>query len=379
MKAIINGKLITKEDVLKNKVLLFDEKINKIVDSKDFNKDGVEIIDAKGNYISPGFIDVHIHGANGEDVMDGEMESLETISKFIAGKGVTAFLPTTMTMGKEDIYKALETVKEAVNKKFHGAAIIGVHLEGPFINEKYKGAQREDYIVKPSYDFIKKYKDIIKIITMAPEKDENFNFIKEVKKNTDIVLSIGHSNATYEEAMEAIECGMNHITHTFNAMTPLHHRNPGVVGAAFNSNAYCEIIADKIHVHPGVFNILLKAKGKEKVILITDCMRAGGLKDGVSEIGGQKVFIKNNSVRLSDGTLAGSILTVNRAVKNIYENTNLTLNEAVNLATINPAKSIKVDDRKGSIEEGKDADITIFNDEFEVIQTIVGGKTVYRN
>lgn len=379
MKAIINGKIITKEKILENKVLLFNEKINKIVDSENFNKDNVEIIDAKGNYVSPGFIDVHIHGSKGKDAMDGEVESLEVMSKFVCSKGVTAFLPTTMTMSKEKIYKAIDTIKEAARKKLPGAAVIGAHVEGPFINEKYKGAQRSDYILKPSYDFIKQYKDIIKIITMAPEKDENFNFIKAVKKNTDIVLSIGHSDATYEQAEEAIKLGVNHITHTFNAMSPLHHRKPGVVGAAFNSDAFCEIIADKIHTHPSIFSILLKIKGKEKVILITDCMRAGGLKDGVSELGGQKVFVKDNSARLESGALAGSILTLNKAIKNIYENTNLTLNEAVNLATINPAKSINIYDKKGSLEEGKDADITIFNDKFEVFETIVAGKTVYEN
>lgn len=379
MKAIINGKIITKEKILENKVLLFDEKISKIVDSENFNKDNVEIIDAKGNYVSPGFIDVHVHGSKGKDVMDGEIASLEVISKFLCSNGVTAFLPTTMTMSKEKIYKALDIIKEAEHRKLPGAAVIGAHLEGPFISEKYKGAQKSDYILKPNYDFIKPYNDIIKILTMAPEKDENFSFIKEVKKNTDIVLSIGHSDATYEEAIEAIKLGANHMTHIFNAMSPLHHRKPGVVGAAFDSDTFCEIIADKVHTHPSIFSILLKIKGKEKVVLITDCMRAGGLKDGVSELGGQMVFVRDNSARLQSGTLAGSMLTLNKAIKNIYENTNLTLNEAVNLATINPAKSINIDDKKGSLEEGKDADITIFSNEFEVYETIVGGETVYKN
>lgn len=379
MRAIINGKIITKEKILENKVLLFNEKISKIVDNEKFNKGNVEIIDAKGNYVSPGFIDVHIHGSKGKDAMDGEIESLEVMSRFVCSKGVTAFLPTTMTMSEEKIYKALDVIKEASQRKFHGAAIIGAHLEGPFINEKYKGAQKSDYILKPNYDFIKQYKDIIKVLTIAPEKDENFNFIKEVKENTDIVLSIGHSDATYEEAMEAIKLGVNHITHIFNVMSPLHHRKPGVVGAAFDSDTFCEIIADTIHTHPSIFSILLKIKGKERVVLITDCMRAGGLKDGVSELGGQMVFVKDNSARLQSGALAGSILTLNKAIKNIYENTNLTLNEAVNLATINPAKSINIDDKKGSLEEGKDADITIFNNEFEVYETIVDGETVYTN
>ncbi|MFL0250252.1 N-acetylglucosamine-6-phosphate deacetylase [Clostridium neuense] len=379
MKAIINGKIITEKEILENKVLLFDEKVHEIVSNESFNKEGIEVIDAKGNYVSPGFIDVHIHGSNGKDAMDGEMKSLEIISEFVSQNGVTAFLPTTMTMSKEKIYKALDIIREAIHKKLPGASVIGAHLEGPFISERYKGAQKKDYIIKPSYDFIERYKDIIKIITMAPEEDHEFQFIKKVKENTNIVLSIGHSDATYEEAIEAIECGVSHITHLFNAMSPLHHRKPGVVGAAFNSDVACEIIADKIHINPKIFSMLIKIKGKEKMMLITDCMRAGGLKDGVSELGGQKVFVKDNSARLEDGTLAGSILTLNKAIKNIYENTNLTLNEAVNLATINPARDIKIDCRKGSLEKGKDADITIFNDKFEVLETIVGGRIVYEN
>lgn len=379
MKAIINGKIITEKEILENKVLLFDEKVHEIVSNESFNKEGIEVIDAKGNYVSPGFIDVHIHGSNGKDAMDGEMKSLEIISEFVSQNGVTAFLPTTMTMSKEKIYKALDIIREAIHKKLPGASVIGAHLEGPFISERYKGAQKKDYIIKPSYDFIERYKDIIKIITMAPEEDQEFQFIKKVKENTNIVLSIGHSDATYEEAIEAIECGVSHITHLFNAMSPLHHRKPGVVGAAFNSDVACEIIADKIHINPKIFSMLIKIKGKEKMMLITDCMRAGGLKDGVSELGGQKVFVKDNSARLEDGTLAGSILTLNKAIKNIYENTNLTLNEAVNLATINPARDIKIDCRKGSLEKGKDADITIFNDKFEVLETIVGGRIVYEN
>ena len=316
--------------------------------------------------------DLKEKGTNENDVVVG-----------ITASGNTPYVNSAIEYSNEIGCKTIGVVCSkgmlAVYRKLLGASVIGAHLEGPFISEKYRGAQKSDYIIKPSYDFIERYKDIIKIITMAPEEDDEFNFIKKVKESTDIVLSIGHSDATYEEAIEAIRCGVNHITHLFSAMSPLNHRKPRVVGAAFNSDAACQVIADKIHIHPQIFSMLLKIKGKEKVILITDCMRAGGLEDGVSELGGQMVFVKDNSARLRDGTLAGSILTLNKAIKNIYENTNLALNEAVNLATINPARSIRIDDRKGSLENGKDADITIFNDELEVVETIVGGRIVYEN
>lgn len=379
MKAIINGKIITPDALLEGKALLFNEKIADIADQNSINKNNFDIIDAKNNYVSPGFIDTHIHGSGGKDAMDGDMQSLKVISSISAQNGVTAFLPTTMTMSKDKIYTALTAIREAMHSALPGAKILGAHLEGPFISKEYKGAQKEDYILKPDYAFIKNHLDVIKIITLAPEEDNNFEFIKKIKDTTNIVLSIGHSNSTYETAMNSIAAGMTHITHTFNAMTPLNHRKPGVVGAAFNSNVYCELIADNIHINPAVYNILLKQKGKDKIILITDCMRAGSLKDGVSELGGQTVFVKNNSARLSDGTLAGSILKLNTGIKHIFENTDLTIEEAVALATVNPAKAINIYDKKGSLTIGKDADITIFNDDFHIMYTFAEGKLVFQH
>lgn len=384
MKAIINGKIITPNNVLQNKIILFNETIEEIIDEKYFmekfnygQSSNIEIIDAKGNYVSPGFIDIHIHGSGGHDTMDADVKAVKGISEVIVKNGVTSFLPTTMTMDREKIYKALDNIKQCVKLKFKGARILGAHLEGPFINEIYKGAQKEDYIIKPEYDFIEKYKDIIRVITLAPEKDVNLNFIREIKEKTDINLSIGHSNATYEEAMESINMGVNSATHIFNTMTPFNHRKPGIIGAIFNSDIYCELIADTIHINPAIFQILVKIKGLDKLILITDSMRAGCLKDGFSELGGQKVIVKNNSARLEDGTLAGSILTLNVAVKNFMDYTDIKIYEAVNMASLNPAKDLKIDNKTGSIEIGKNADIIIFDDNFDVKQTIIEGQTVY--
>lgn len=379
---ITGGKIILENEILYDKVLLYNDKIIDILDEESFVKnrlnEEIKIIDAHGKYVSPGFIDIHIHGSGGKDTMDGEISNLEIISETIAKSGVTGFLPTTMTMSKEKIYKALDAVRIAIGKKMTGAKILGVHMEGPFISRKYKGAQNVDYLDKPNIQLIDNYLDIIKIITLAPEEDFQFKFIKSIKEKTNIVLSIGHTNSDYEAAMEAIDAGISNATHIFNAMPPFHHRHPGAVGAILNSNVTFELIADTIHIHPAVFQILLNAKGKEKMILITDSMRAGFMNDGNWELGGQKVVVQNNSARLTDGTLAGSILTLNKAVSNMMQYTELEIYEAVALASLNPAKLIHIDDMKGSIKIGKDADLVIFDEELKVELTISEGKIIYQ-
>ncbi|HGG0417856.1 N-acetylglucosamine-6-phosphate deacetylase [Clostridium botulinum] len=379
MKAIVNGKIIVGNEILENKVLLFEKKIIDILDRDNvcLSKNDY-IIDAKGLYISPGFIDVHIHGSGGKDAMDGKIESIKVISNTIAKRGVTSFLPTTMTMAKERIYKALDVIEQAMNMDLGGAKVLGAHLEGPFINPKYKGAQKVDFIKNPSFDFIKSYENVIKIITLAPEKDENFKFLKYIKENTDIVLSIGHSDATYEQAIAAIDNGISRATHIFNAMTPLNHRKPGIIGAIMNTDISCELIADNIHVHKGAINVLTKIKGKDKIILITDSMRAGCMNNGIWELGGQKVIVKNGSARLEDNTLAGSILTLDNAIKNMKNNIDASLCEIISMVTINPAKDINIYDKKGSIEKGKDSDIVIFDKDINIRMTIVEGNIVYQ-
>ncbi len=383
IKAIINGKLIMKDRIIYDSVIVFDLKIVDIIDNENFHQykekieEEIEIIDAKGRFVSPGFIDIHIHGGGGYDTMDGTQEALGIIGNTIAANGVTSYLPTTMTMDIACIYKALDNVRDAMKIENMGAKILGVHMEGPFINEKYKGAQKADNIIKPDYDIIKDYLDIIKIITLAPEKDIDHTFIKKVKANSKITLSVGHSDASFEETMKAINDGISHATHTFNAMTPLNHRKPGIVGAIFSSNITCELIADLIHVHPAIFNILINAVHADRMVLITDSMRAGCMKSGVSELGGQKVIVENGAARLEDGTLAGSVLTLNKAVLNMLRNSNLEIYDVVAMATFNPAKVINMDDKKGSLELGYDADIAIFNDDIDVSFTIVEGKIVY--
>lgn len=375
MKAIVNGKIILQNEIIENKVLLFDEKIEAIQSDEECIYD-VQLIDAKGCYVSPGFIDIHIHGAFGCDAMDWDKEAIGNISKGLCRYGVTGFLPTTMSMDKESIQRALDNIRNAAQEKVAGARVLGAHLEGPFISLLRKGAHVEQHIIKADNELIKDYLDIIKIITIAPEVEGNMNFIKTMHQHDSISFSIGHSNATYEEAIEAIEAGIKSATHMFNAMTGLGHRDPGVAAAVMNSEIYCELIADKIHVHPAMMKLLVNAKGHDKIILITDSIRAGCMKEGVYELGGQRVTVDKVSARLTDGTLAGSILRLNEAVKNLMDSTELTLEQAIKTVTINPAKLLGLDSEIGSIEIGKRADITIFDENLDIRSTIVAGEII---
>lgn len=380
MKAIINGKIILKNEIVENKILLFDKKIKGILDEiPDECKEDIYIIDAEGKYVSPGLIDIHIHGNIGYDFMYADMWNISDMNESISATGVTGYLATTMTMEKDLIYTALDNLKVHIKRDpICGAKMLGVHLEGPFLNERYAGAQDPNFILKPSSDFIKEYEDIIKIITYAPEQDEGFEFTKYIKENTDIVLSMGHTNATYEEACEAIKYGAQNATHLFNAMTGFNHRDPGVVGASIFNNVKCELIADNIHVNKDIYQFLLKNKQMEDIILVTDAMEATGLTDGVYSIGGHSVNVKDGCARLvSNGALAGSTSKLNQSVKNFYDNTSLELHEAIQLASLNPAISLGMDNRKGSLEVGKDSDIAIFDEDLSCFMTIVEGIVVY--
>lgn len=373
MKAIINGRLILKDSVVEGKVILFDEKI---LDFKEDVPEGVDIIDAKGAYVGAGLIDVHIHGSGGADVMDAKDETIDTISGIIAKFGVTSYLPTTMTMSQERIERALEQIKVSMQRPSKGAKVLGCHLEGPFISEAYKGAQNPAYIQKPNFTWIEPYQDVIKLITIAPEVDEGFEFIKEIKRKTNIKLSMGHTSATFKEAKEAIRLGVSHATHTFNGMSAFNHREPGAVGAILMHDVSAELIADKIHVNPEIFEWVYQIKNGN-VVLITDSMRAGCMADGVYDLGGQEVVVQNGSARLRTGSLAGSVLTLNKAVRHFYEETSLSLPAVYQLASLNAARSIGIEACKGSIEIGKDADLVLWNDELEALMTIVEGNVVY--
>ncbi len=376
MKAIVNANIIMNDDILKDHMLLFDERIVGIAEDYKINESELEeVIDARNKYLSPGFIDIHIHGCLGNDTMDDNDSSVWNISKSIVSTGVTAFLPTTMTMEFSMIEKTINRIRKLMNNE-PGASILGCHLEGPFISDEYKGAQNGRYIIRPDFNTIERFSDVLRIVTIAPEEEGSDEFIESCARYG-IVAALGHTKADYEQAMRAIQKGASHSTHTFNAMSPLHHRNPGVVGAVMDSSVSCELIADNIHVNPAVQRILLKVKGIEGIILVTDAMKACLLDEGEYELGGQRVLVKDEAARLTAGNLAGSVLTLNKALKNFINNTGVSLNEAVRTVTENPARLLKMNNSKGSIGIGKDADLTLFDENFNIYSTYVKGKKVY--
>lgn len=377
MKYIKNVNIVLKDRVVSDMALAYDEKISGVVCPCTIPA-GAEVIDAAGGYVAPGFIDIHIHGYLGEDSSDGKAEGIKKMAEGIVKNGVTAWLPTTMTVSVAQLTKAFDTIASVMeeSKGWNGATVLGVNAEGPYINAKKKGAQAEENILVPDAAFFKKYGDLIKIATMAPEQDDNFEAIRELKKDTNILISMGHTNATFEQAMAATENGVGHVTHLFNAQTPLTHRAPGVVGAALTADVSVELICDTFHIHKGLFSLIAKVKG-DKLCLITDCTRAGGMPDGQYDLGGQTFVLKGIECLLEDGTIAGSVLKMNDAVRNVLTNTDLPIYEVVKAASLNPATAIGMAATKGSIESGKDADLVIFDKDINIQKTIIGGTVRY--
>ena len=317
-------------------------------------------IDAKGNKVIPGLIDVHTHGCNGIDTMDADFKPM---CEFYAKHGTTSFLPTTMTMGYDDLLKVTNARID-----FDGANILGFHFEGPYISPKYKGAQNEKYIKKPSVEEFSQFKNV-KMITVAPETDGAEEFIKEVSKST--VVSIGHTDCDYDTAIKAIENGANCLTHTFNAMPPLHHRNAGPIGAGVEKNIYAQIICDGFHISKPVMLASYKMFGADRLTLISDSIRPAGLPDGEYESGGLSVFVKDNSIRLKDGTLAGSHACLMDCVKKAIE-FGIPFDDAVKMASETPANMLNI--KKGKIKKGYDADLLIIDDDLNIKTVIIGGK-----
>lgn len=377
---IVGGKIVLPDAIITGKALAFDDECGKIIGITDEPEDKSAIIDACGSYVAPGLVDIHIHGYLGEDTCDANPEGIKKMAYGVAKNGVTSFLPTTMTVAKDEIVAALNAVRSVKeeSKSWQGAEILGVHAEGPFINPKKKGAQAEENILTPDADFILENADIIRSVTLAPEMDKDHACIKRLARESDVLISMGHTDATFEEAMSGVKDGVCHVTHLFNAMSALAHRNPGVVGAAFASDGVSvEVIADTFHINPGLYSIIAKIKGTSKTVLITDCTRAGGMPDGEYDLGGQPIFLRGIECRLADGTIAGSVLKLNDAVKNVIAHTSLPVYEVFKMASLNPAVAIHCENRIGSIEAGKDADIIIADENINVIRTIKKGKTIY--
>jgi N-acetylglucosamine-6-phosphate deacetylase len=371
---IKNCKIIFQDRIENGEVLIRNGKIEKI------NPDNCpyeEVLDGEGCYLSAGFIDVHIHGAGGYDTMDGTKDSINTISKVIAGYGTTSFLPTTMTCSLEDIKRAIAAAAACMKEGTDGAQVVGVHLEGPYISPHMIGAQNPKYVEKPAIDsfnyIVGDNLSAIKSITLAPEVEGAKELIQYLK-GLGIVVSIGHSKASYKEAIEGIKWGIGHSTHLYNAMTPLTHREPGVVGAIFDTDITTETISDGIHISYPSLRVAYKQKGFDKVLLVTDAMMACGMPEGKYALGGQDVLVKDGAARLKEGNLAGSILTLDKAIRNVYKNNNYALYDIITMATYNGARHCGVEDRKGLVMEGYDADLVLFDEDINIKKVIIGGR-----
>ena len=336
-----------------------DGRIAVIAPAGELSGEGCDFGGAK---VYPGLIDTHTHGCIGHDTMDAELAEM---SEYYKSRGVTTWYPTTMTVSEEDIIKATEVDLS----KIGGANIPGFHLEGPFINAKYKGAQNEKYVIAPNMELIKKCKSVKKI-SLAPEQEGAIDFIKECGK--DIVISIGHSTCDYEIATEAFKAGAKCLTHTYNCMSPLHHRAPGPIPAGAECGAYAELICDGIHVHPAMVRLLVKLYGSERIVLISDSVRAAGLEDGTYDLGGLNIIVKDGVARTGEGNLAGSTATLLYCVKRAIE-FGIPEERAFMMATANPARLMGLD-KKGKVEVGCDADLIILDDKLNLIESLVLGE-----
>ena len=379
IKGFLNCNILTPDGFKKTNLIIENGLIKEIGDKKT---DGLMELD-DSLFVVPGFIDEHIHGAMGSDAMDGTKEDLEKIACAIAKEGTTAFCATTMTQSRENITKSLKAVNEYIkldNKK--GAKVLGVHLEGPFISKDFVGAQPIEHVQAPKIETFKVYEEAsgnnIKIVTLAPEVEGALDLIKYLDSKH-IVASIGHTNAKHQECLEAIKAGAKCVTHTYNAQKGIHHRDIGVAGSAMLCDELnCECICDGIHVSPAAIKLLNKNKPSTKFTLITDAMRAKHMPDGISELGGQTVIVKNGEARLENGTLAGSVLKMNNAVANVCKFLDKPLEEVVLFATRNPALNLNVYDKMGSIEKGKYANFAIVDKDVNVLMTIREGNVIFK-
>lgn len=381
-RTILKGDLVLPDQILAQGVVEIEgERIVDIYAQSDRTWDGRSyFLDYSNHFISPGFIDLHIHGALGRDFMDADMESFNIIGGHLVRTGVTTFLATTLSAPFESILKVINTVKKSPGYPLVSKPL-GVHIEGPFLNVEQCGAQNAKFIKEITEEdvqlLIGATQGLKTIITIAPEVKNNMRFIQRLlEKGT--VVSIGHSGATYEQALEGIKAGISHATHFFNAMPEFRHREPGVVGAILESESVTvELICDGIHVHPASFRLVLAHKGPENICLITDSILAAGLGDGNFILGDLEITAIGNKTYLRGSTvLAGSVLTMQRAIKNVCDWTGLSLSQAVQMASLTPARVIGMDKDLGSITKGKYANLTVFDREFEVKQTYVYGKPV---
>lgn len=374
-----NGKVYTPRGVLGRGAILVgvDGRIEAVGEEGQLNAGDARRMDLGGQTVIPGLIDVHVHGGGGHSMMNGTYEGLDGMSQFHARQGTTSFLATTTTGATETIEAALAGVKSGMERGLSGAELLGAHLEGPFLNIKRAGAQKKEHLLEPNMDQLERFLSAsggwIRLVTLAPELPGGMQLVDRLAQEG-VTVSIGHSDALFTEVEEAVKRGARHTTHHFNGMRPLHHREPGVAGAGLVLDELTtELIADGIHVHPMVVKMLYNTKPADRICAITDAVTCAGLPDG--DYG--DVVMKNGEIYLADGSsLAGSSLTMLRALRNVVAFTGRSPEEVLPSFTEVPAREIKVFDRKGSLERGKDGDFVIMTPELELIATVVRGKQV---
>jgi N-acetylglucosamine-6-phosphate deacetylase len=380
--ALIGGKIITPFRIIEDGTIIIDKGIITSLGKSSETRipEGIKEIEVKGKTVCPGFADLLVHGGAGHGFADDNGESIKKISSYFLQHGSTTMLASLFAKPEKLLLKDLRRVADYI-EAHPDSNIRGIHMEGPFLNKEFKGAMNANYLWKPDVESWNKIwkasKGYIKIMTIAPELPDAVDVMRAAAQ-AGVVLSIGHSMASYDEVLNAIDNGAAHVTHIFNAMQRFHHRTPSVVLASLLHNELkIELIADTLHVHPSVIQLLLKLKGASGIILVSDSIRAGGMHEGEYEFADQKIFMMGKKAFLEDGTLAGSTLTLNLAVRNMVEAAGAKITEAVRMASLNSLKVIDLDHRKGILAAGKDADIVILNNNYAVEMTIINGKIVY--
>jgi N-acetylglucosamine-6-phosphate deacetylase len=378
---IVDGEVYIEHRFLKKTVKIDDGKITILPPNHKIEPDAA-ILNATGKKVVPGFIDVHTHGQVNVDVNAATAEDYEKICRFAAGNGTTSWLCSVLTDTKEQTEWCIDEFLKHQEMEHKGANLLGIHLEGPFLAKEYKGAMPEYLLQTANMPLLKEYQDRakgnIKYITISPEVEGIVDDIPAIKE-LGITVAIGHSGADYDTAMKAIENGAECSTHTFNAMKLLHQHAPAIMGAALESDIYCEAICDGRHLNPGTVRFLIKMKGLDRVVAITDSIMAAGLPDGNYKLGVNDVIVEDGDAKLPNGVRAGSTLTQNVELKNLIKFTGKRLEEILPLLTENPAKLIKVFDKKGSIADGKDADLVLLDENNDIADVFVGGKLIDKN
>jgi N-acetylglucosamine-6-phosphate deacetylase len=375
-KWITNVRVVVETGIIEQgSVCVENGRITAIVEGELVHSEGLDILDGEGKLLIPGMIDVHIHGAKGYDMMDGTVRSIEVVSETCAATGCTSFLATSVSSKMEDLLRMIDNVKQVAGKE-RGATIVGIHTEGPYLNIKRKGMQNEAFLRHPDITEMERVVEqagsLLKMVTIAPELPGGMELVTYLRERG-IIVAIAHSDATYDEATEAFRLGASHITHCFNGMRPIHHRDPGLVVAAFEQpHVSLQAIVDHVHLHPAIVRLMHKIKGAEGMVLITDALHAMGLGDGDYQFGGHEVKVFGGVAQLQDGTLASSTVTMNEALRNTVE-LGISLEDAVTMASRTPADLLGLP-QKGRIALGADADMVLLDDHFQVAWTMIGGR-----